>query len=126
MAAPSLGARLCSLLDGSEASAAQEAAAGPAAFVCSGPLTRTNPGLDVPAAGGRIALPLQEDQAAALKAVCSLAPFGQGEATVHDTAVRHTWQLDPSAFELTNPREWQAVVLAIPAVLLLRTWQRRI
>lgn len=77
----------------------------PTAFVCSSPLTRTNPGLEVPAAGGCIALPLQEDQAVASKAVCSLAPFGQGEATVTDTAVRHTWQLDPSAFQLTNSRK---------------------
>lgn len=106
MEAHSLGERLCGLLDGAAAAAAQEAAAaGPATFVCSGPLTRIDPGLKVPAAGGRIALPLQKEQAAALKAVCTLAPFGQGEATVTNPAVRHSYQLDPSAFELTNPRE---------------------
>lgn len=106
MAAPSLGERLCALLDTAGHADADEAAAdAPTTFVCSSPLTCTNPGLEVSAAGGRIALPLQEDQAAALKAVCSLAPFGQGEATVTDTAVRHTWQLDPSAFQLTNPRK---------------------
>lgn len=106
MEASTLRERLCALLDGGAAAAAAEApAAGPPAVVCSGPLTRTGPGLEVPAAGGRITLPLQEEQAAALKAVCSLAPFGQGEATVTDPAVRHTHQLDPSAFELTNRRK---------------------
>ncbi|KAI7843611.1 hypothetical protein COHA_002851 [Chlorella ohadii] len=111
MAAPSLGERLCALLDtAGHADADAAAADAPTTFVCSSPLTRTNPGLEVSAAGGRIALPLQEDQAAALKAVCSLAPFGQGEATVTDTAVRHTWQLDPSAFQLTNPR-WEDEVV---------------
>lgn len=106
MATPSLGERLCALLDGAaEAAGEGAAAAGPAAVVCSGPLTRIDPCLEMPAAGGRISLPLQPAQVAALKAACTLAPFGHGEETRTDTAVRHTWQLDPAAFELASPRE---------------------
>lgn len=106
MAPCSLGDWLCALVDGATAAAAVEAPAGrQPASVCFSPLSQIGPGLVVPAAGGRMTLPLQEEQAAALEAVCSLAPFGQGEATVTNPAVRHTYHLDPSAFELNNPRE---------------------
>lgn len=37
---------------------------------------------------------------------CQLAPFGRREATLVDTAVRNTWQLDPSQFAVDMPGRW--------------------
>ncbi len=43
---------------------------------------------------GPIALPLLPLQAEQLKAVAEQAPYGRGTATLIDTAVRNTWQID--------------------------------
>lgn len=61
-----------------------------------------HPGLNVDSVGV-IALPLQPEQAKALQACCRLAPFGRGEETLWDPAVRRTWQLDPSKINFNNP-----------------------
>ncbi|KAF4912284.1 hypothetical protein CGCF415_v003828 [Colletotrichum fructicola] len=37
------------------------------------------------------------------------APFGKGSDTVVDTAVRNTWELDPTQFELRSPN-WTGVI----------------
>lgn len=56
---------------------------------------------------GSIAFPLIEYQAKQIISKAVKAPFGRGEETVRDDAIRNTWQLDPSQFELQNP-EWTA------------------
>ncbi|RUP50878.1 hypothetical protein BC936DRAFT_137251, partial [Jimgerdemannia flammicorona] len=77
---------------------------GPVKFAC-------NPGLDVNSVGP-IGLPLSKQQAEAIIAQCSLAPFGRKADTVLDTTVRNTWQLDPSQFSLNNT-EWQDCIDAL-------------
>ena len=80
-------------------------------FCCHGALrSRMEPCLEVQGLG-RITLPLDEQSAAVLKAVCTRA---RGEQTVTDTGVRHTWQLEPGQFALANPRTW---VLCLGGVL---------
>lgn len=54
-------------------------------------------------------IPTAGVQAKAIAAAANLAPFGRGAATLVDTSVRNTWQLEPAAFSLTNPK-WQATV----------------
>lgn len=67
------------------------------------------PGLVVDGVG-LVSVPLSEDVAVKLKAVCVRAPFGRGESTLHDPAVRDTWQLSPDKFRLSNPA-WDASFL---------------
>jgi hypothetical protein len=57
---------------------------------------------------GILGLPLNDLQVAPLKQKCHLAPFGRGEQTVVNPEVRHTWQLDPTQFSITNPGEMAA------------------
>lgn len=52
---------------------------------------------------GMLSVPLSEEAAVRLKAACSRAPFGRGESTLYDPAVRDTWQLAPDRFRLSNP-----------------------
>ena len=61
------------------------------------------PGSDGTQRSTAIALPVSEEQSAWIKQVAELAPFGRGEQTVVDAAIRHTWQLAPDQFELRNP-----------------------
>ncbi|KAJ0386773.1 hypothetical protein COL922a_003704 [Colletotrichum nupharicola] len=70
-----------------------------------GPL---NPGLHV-ADVGPISFPLKEEQARSLIEKARQAPFGKGSDTVVDTAVRNTWELDPTQFELRSPN-WTGVI----------------
>jgi hypothetical protein len=94
-----------SLLSG--AASADPTSLGPSEFCCCGPLTRISPGLEVPGLG-KVGLPLDAQQAEPLKAGPGRpAPFGRGEKTITDTDVRHTWQLEPEQFCLTNPRASQ-------------------
>lgn len=58
---------------------------------------------------GRIALPLLADQAARLIALAEAAPFGRGEQTVIDPAVRRTWQIAPDRVRLSG-RGWPAML----------------
>jgi len=45
---------------------------------------------------GLLGLPLNTREAAELKTHSKQAPFGQGERTLVDTAVRDTWEMDAS------------------------------
>ncbi|VFM99224.1 MAG: Predicted 2-oxoglutarate- and Fe(II)-dependent dioxygenase YbiX [Candidatus Kentron sp. G] len=71
------------------------------------------PGLTVDDVG-LISLPLGPDQASALIARCRQAPYGKGTETIVDTGVRRTWELDPDAFQLTNPK-WKNLLADILA-----------
>ena len=62
------------------------------------------PALRVEGISAQIGLPLTEAQAKAITEKCSQAPFGRGERTIVDTSVRRTWQLDPSQFDIRNPK----------------------
>ena len=64
--------------------------------------TAVHPGLKVEGVGV-VALPLQPEQAKAIQACCKPAPFGRGEETVWDPAVRSTWQLPPDNISFNNP-----------------------
>ncbi|KAI0600815.1 hypothetical protein F4775DRAFT_505890 [Biscogniauxia sp. FL1348] len=55
---------------------------------------------------GPISTPLSAAQAKQIIAQSQLAPYGKGNKTVVDTAVRHPWELDPNQFEIGNQR-WQ-------------------
>ena len=63
---------------------------------------------------GLLSLPFQQGQLAQLIASASLAPFGRGEQTVIDTAVRKTWQIDAAQLHFGG-RHWQASLDAIVA-----------
>lgn len=71
------------------------------------------PGLTVDDVG-LISLPLGPHQAGALIARCRQAPYGKGTETIVDTHVRRTWELDPDAFRLTNPK-WKNLLADILA-----------
>ncbi|KAI0052018.1 hypothetical protein FA95DRAFT_1533560 [Auriscalpium vulgare] len=61
-----------------------------------------NPGLVVDGFG-IVGLPLNPAEATRLRSFCSDAPFGNGERTVVNKAVRDTWELDPYRVRFTNP-----------------------
>ena len=69
------------------------------------------PGLEVEGLGP-VRLPLGKTQARKLAKLCHQAPYGKGTETVIDLDVRRTWELDPEAFQLTNPK-WDAQLAAI-------------
>lgn len=71
------------------------------------------PGLSVQGLG-LLSLPFQESQLAPLLARAGLAPFGRGELTVTDTAVRKTWQIDAAQLSFGG-RNWPASLDAIVA-----------
>eukprot|EP01116_Phalansterium_solitarium_P014054 TRINITY_DN3157_c0_g1_i1.p1 TRINITY_DN3157_c0_g1~~TRINITY_DN3157_c0_g1_i1.p1 ORF type:complete len:414 (+),score=135.65 TRINITY_DN3157_c0_g1_i1:99-1340(+) len=73
----------------------------PGDFATSGVLEAPLPGLEVDGIG-TIALPLIAEQAERLKSRCVRAPFGRGQETLVDPAVRNTWQLAPDSFRLRN------------------------
>jgi hypothetical protein len=51
---------------------------------------------------GNIVLPLDKNQADELIKLCHQAPYGLKYETLHDKAVRDTYQLDPSEIEIRN------------------------
>ncbi|CAF2949725.1 unnamed protein product, partial [Rotaria sp. Silwood2] len=57
-----------------------------------------------------IKFPLVSSQVKLIIEKCSLAPFGRQDKTILDTSIRHTWQLDPSSFIITNS-EWNIYTL---------------
>src|SRR5687768_8947622 len=63
---------------------------------------------------GPIALPLLPVQAQQLIAVAERAPYGRGEATLVDTAVRRTWQIAPERVQITG-RHWERTLADIVA-----------
>nr|VFJ90539.1 MAG: hypothetical protein BECKH772A_GA0070896_1002216 [Candidatus Kentron sp. H]VFJ91688.1 MAG: hypothetical protein BECKH772B_GA0070898_1002016 [Candidatus Kentron sp. H]VFJ98327.1 MAG: hypothetical protein BECKH772C_GA0070978_1002016 [Candidatus Kentron sp. H] len=82
--------------------------------VCAGgDLPLVMPGLRV-AGVGLISLPPGPEQASALIARCRQAPYGKGTQTLVDTDVRRTWEMDPDAFQLTNPK-WETLLADILA-----------
>ena len=65
---------------------------------------------------GLISLPFKQAQLAQLIASADLAPFGRGEQTVVDTAVRKTWQIDAARLHFAG-RHWQRSLDAIVATV---------
>ena len=63
---------------------------------------------------GPIALPLLPVQAQQLIAVAEPAPYGRGEATLVDTAVRRTWQIDPERVQIGG-QHWERTLADIVA-----------
>lgn len=63
---------------------------------------------------GRIAFPVLPDQAQQLVASAEAAPYGRGEETVIDQAVRKTWQLDPGKVRIGG-RRWEETLAALVA-----------
>lgn len=63
---------------------------------------------------GMLSLPFQHSQLAPSQALAELAPFGRGEQTMVDTAVRRTWQIDANALSFGG-RNWQRSLDAIVA-----------
>ena len=80
----------------------------PGSFVHYGSvITNPNPGLSVD--GHVVGLPLGKHDAEYLKSRCTQSPFGKGAATLVDTSVRDSWELDSSQFALNNP-QWTGFV----------------
>ena len=93
----------------------------PGVFATSGRMgaNTLQPGLDITGLG-KLSVPLVERDAQALKTLCTLAPYGKGESTLHDASVRHTWQMEPSQFTINNPawnKDLQALVPIICSAL---------
>ncbi|KAG5926576.1 hypothetical protein E4U42_003141 [Claviceps africana] len=63
---------------------------------------------------GEIALPLSESQARQMIAKARQAPYGKGSATIVDTTVRNTWELDAEQFSFRNPA-WPAFIRQVCA-----------
>ena len=63
---------------------------------------------------GRISLPLLPIQAEQLIAVATRSPFGRGEETLIDTAIRRTWQIPAENVRITG-RNWRATLDTIIA-----------
>lgn len=99
--APTLQKQLYELLSKAEAEASGSAGRPVADFCCSGQLGRLSAGLTV-AGLGALRLPLGDQQAEQLKQLCTMAPYGKGEHTVVDPAVRHTWQCEPAQFTVSE------------------------
>ena len=77
----------------------------PGNFATSGHFRFYPPNLSVKGIG-TIAFPLLPIQAEQLISVASPAPFGRGEETLYDPAVRRTWQINPDLFTLEGAG-WQ-------------------
>ncbi|KAF5606868.1 2OG-Fe(II) oxygenase superfamily [Fusarium subglutinans] len=58
---------------------------------------------------GAISLPLGEAQARQIIKQARQAPYGKGSETIVDTAVRNTWELDPTQFTI-NWLRWPALL----------------
>ena len=63
---------------------------------------------------GQIALPLLPTQAKQLVIAAEQAPYGRGEQTLVDTAVRRTWQIGPDQVRIEG-RGWARTLSAILA-----------
>ena len=78
----------------------------PGDFACGGSVSLPLPALHVDGVDGILGLPIGRLEAKAVIEQCSQAPYGRGEQTIIDTAVRNTWQLNPSKVTILNP-EWE-------------------
>jgi predicted 2-oxoglutarate/Fe(II)-dependent dioxygenase YbiX len=85
----------------------------PGDFYTIGTIDIFAPRLEV-AGVGPIALPLLPIQAQQLIAIAEQAPYGRGEATLVDTAVRRTWQIAPERLQIGG-RHWERTLADIVA-----------
>jgi predicted 2-oxoglutarate/Fe(II)-dependent dioxygenase YbiX len=85
----------------------------PGDFFASGTAEMLAPRLEV-ADIGQVALPLLPIQAEQLVAVAERAPYGRGEDTLTDTAVRRTWQIDAERVRIEG-KHWARTLDAILA-----------
>jgi hypothetical protein len=85
----------------------------PGDFFASGTIEFLAPQLEVGGVG-QIALPLLPTQAKQLVIAAERAPFGRGEQTLVDTAVRRTWQIGPDQVRIEG-RGWARTLSAILA-----------
>ncbi len=76
----------------------------PGDFVAAGTIELLAPSLEVEGVGP-VALPLLPEQANRIIGVAEAAPYGRGEKTVVDPAVRHCWQIGPDRVRLGG-RHW--------------------
>ena len=83
----------------------------PGDFFASGTIEFLAPQLEVEGVGP-IALPLLQLQAKQLIAAAERAPYGRGEQTLVDTAVRRTWQIGPDQVRIQG-RGWARTLSAI-------------
>lgn len=83
----------------------------PGDFYATGSTEIFTPSLEVEGVGP-IALPLLPIQAEQLVAVAEQAPYGRGEETLIDTAVRRTWQIDAAKVRIGG-RSWPRTLEAI-------------
>jgi predicted 2-oxoglutarate/Fe(II)-dependent dioxygenase YbiX len=84
----------------------------PGDFFATGSTEIFSPSLEVEGIGP-IALPLLPVQAEQLIAVAEQAPYGRGEETLVDTAVRRTWQIDAARIRIGGrhwPRDLETIV----------------
>lgn len=80
-------------------------------YYASGSAEIAMPALEVDGVG-RISLPLLPVQAEQLIAVATRSPYGRGEQTLLDTAVRKTWQIPSEQVRLSG-RSWPGALAAI-------------
>ncbi|MGF9761792.1 2OG-Fe(II) oxygenase [Microvirga sp. 0TCS3.31] len=85
----------------------------PGDFFASGTIEFLAPQLEVEGVG-QIALPLLPTQAKQLVIAAERAPYGRGEQTLVDTAVRRTWQIGPDQVRIQG-RGWARTLSAILA-----------
>ena len=85
----------------------------PGDFFASGTIELMAPLLEV-AGVGPVALPLLPVQAEQLVAVAERAPYGRGEETLVDTAVRRTWQIGADQVRIQG-KHWTRTVDSILA-----------
>jgi predicted 2-oxoglutarate/Fe(II)-dependent dioxygenase YbiX len=83
----------------------------PGDFYTTGTLDMFAPRLEVTGVGP-IALPLLPVQAQQLIAVAAPAPYGRGDATLIDPAVRRTWQIAPERVQIGG-RHWEQTLADI-------------
>ena len=84
----------------------------PGDFFASGTIEFLAPQLEVEGVG-QIALPLLPIQAKQLIAAAERAPYGRGEQTLVDTAVRRTWQIGPDQVRIQG-RGWARTLSCNP------------
>ncbi|KAH9866054.1 hypothetical protein J1614_008618 [Plenodomus biglobosus] len=70
-----------------------------------------NPGLHIRGVG-TVGLPLSDRGAQVIANVSKQSPFGKGDATIIDEAVRKTWELDSTEFACRNP-SWSSYLATL-------------
>jgi predicted 2-oxoglutarate/Fe(II)-dependent dioxygenase YbiX len=87
----------------------------PGDYCTSGTIELLAPSLEVDGVGP-VALPLLPQQAQHLAAVAEQAPYGRGQETLVDAAVRRTWQIGPDQVRISGrhwPRTLEAIVTRV-------------